>query len=69
MKRIYPILALLLAAMPVTAQDSGTVTGNVTSEGTGVGSAQVVLSQSVTGAQYGGLTNDSGRFNSGTTVA
>ena len=63
MKRIYPILALLLAAMPVTAQDSGTVTGSVTSEGAGVGSAQVVLSQSVTGAQYGGLTNDSGRFN------
>ena len=63
MKRLYPVLALLLAAMPVTAQDGGTVTGSVTSEGSGVGSAQVVLSQSVTGAQYGGLTNDSGRFN------
>ena len=63
MKRLYPALALLFAAMPLTAQDGGTVTGSVTSEGSGVASAQVVLSQSVTGAQYGGLTNDSGRFN------
>ena len=63
MKRLYLMLALLPAALPLSAQESASVTGTVTAEGSGVGSAQVVLSQSATGAQYGGLTNDSGRYN------
>ncbi len=63
MKRFYPMLALLPVALPLSAQQSGTLTGTVTADGSGVGSAQVVLSQAVTGAQYGGLTNEAGRYN------
>ena len=66
MKRLYLILALLTAALPLDAQQSqqsAAVTGTVTYDGSGVGSAQVVLSQAVTGAQYGGLTNEIGRYN------
>ncbi len=54
--------ALTLPGAALAAQDNATVTGTVTAEGTGLGSAQVVLTRSVTGAQYGGLTNDAGRF-------
>ena len=63
MKRLYPILALLPLALPLSAQQSATVTGTVSSDGSGMASAQVVLSQTVTGAQYGGLTNEDGRYN------
>ena len=63
MKLVRGIPALLFLALPLSAQQSGTVTGSVTSDGSGLASAQVVLSQTQTGAQYGGLTNDSGRFN------
>ncbi len=63
MKLVRGIPALLFLALPLSAQQTGTVTGSVTSDGSGLGSAQVVLSQTQTGAQYGGLTNDSGRFN------
>jgi len=61
----FPLsLALpLLLAVPLSAQQTGTVTGMVTADGSGLGSAQVVLVQDQTGAQYGGLTNDTGRFN------
>ena len=63
MKQLRTIPFLLFLALPLSAQQTGTVTGMVTADGSGLGSAQVVLSQSVTGAQYGGLTNDSGRYN------
>ena len=63
MKQLRAIPFLLFLALPLSAQQTGTVTGMVTADGSGLGSAQVVLSQSVTGAQYGGLTNDSGRYN------
>ena len=63
MKRLYLTCALLTAALPLSAQQTGSVTGSVTSDGSGMGSAQVVLSQSVTGAQYGGLTSENGRYN------
>ena len=63
MKVLRGIPVLLFLALPLSAQQSGTVTGTVTSDGSGLGSAQVILSQTQTGAQYGGLTNDSGRFN------
>ena len=55
--------AALFLALPLSAQQTGTVTGMVTSDGSGLGSAQVVLVQDQTGAQYGGLTNEGGRFN------
>ena len=55
--------ALLLPAAGLLAQENATVTGNVTSDGTGLGSAQIVLVRTATGAQYGGLTNSEGRFN------
>ena len=57
--RITPFL--LVPALPLSAQ-TGTVTGMVTADGSGLGSAQVVMVQSVTGAQYGGLTSNSGRY-------
>ena len=63
MKRPFLMLALLPLALPLSAQESATVTGTVTADGSGLASAQVVLSQLVTGAQYGGLTNDAGRYN------
>ncbi|MXV97002.1 MAG: TonB-dependent receptor plug domain-containing protein, partial [Gemmatimonadetes bacterium] len=63
MKRLYLILALLPVALPLGAQQSATLTGTVTADGSAMGSAQVVLSQTVTGAQYGGLTNENGRYN------
>ncbi len=63
MKLLRTTPFLLLVALPLSAQQSGTVTGMVTADGSGLGSAQVVLVRDQTGAQYGGLTNDSGRFN------
>ena len=55
--------SLLLLAAPLGAQENGTVTGSVTADGSGAESAQIVLSQTETGAQYGGLANQSGRYN------
>ena len=63
MKRLYLMLAILPAALPLSAQQNATLTGTVTADGSALGSAQVVLSQTVTGAQYGGLTNENGRYN------
>ena len=63
MKLFRRSLPLLFLAAPLGAQETGTVTGAVTAGGTGVESAQVVLSQTETGAQYGGLANQSGRYN------
>ena len=53
-------LALLLAAAPLLGQQTGQITGTVTSSGTGdpLGEVQV----SVTGTGLGGLTNQDGRF-------
>ena len=59
--RATPIL-LLAFALPLGAQQTGTVSGTVTTEGAGVVGAQVVLSHAETGAQYGGLTEDDGRY-------
>ena len=58
--RATPILLFL--ALPLGAQQTGTVKGTVTAEGTGVEGAHVVLSHTETGAQYGGLTGDGGRY-------
>ena len=58
--RIAPIL--LVIALPLSAQQPGTVTGTVTAEGAGVVGAQVILSHTETGAQYGGLTEAGGRY-------
>ena len=58
--RATPIL--LAFALPLSAQQTGTVTGTVTAEGAGVVGAQVVLSHTETGAQYGGLTEAGGRY-------
>ena len=58
--RMAPIL--LVFALPLSAQQTGTVTGTVTAEGAGVVGAQVVLSHTETGAQYGGLTEAGGRY-------
>ena len=63
MKLFRMSVPLLFLAAPLGAQETGTVTGAVTAGGTGVESAQVVLSQTETGAQYGGLANQSGRYN------
>ena len=63
MKLFRMSLPLLFLAAPLGAQETGTVTGAVTAGGAGVESAQVVLSQTETGAQYGGLANQSGRYN------
>ncbi len=62
MKRVLLLLAVLPMAVPLDAQQNGTVTGSVTAEGTSLASAQVVLVQSGTGAQYGGITNENGRY-------
>ena len=58
--RIVPIL--LVFALPLSAQQTGTVEGTVSAEGAGVAGAQVVLSHTETGAQYGGLTEAGGRY-------
>ena len=58
--RLTPIL--LAFALPLSAQQRGTVTGTVTAEGAGVVGARVVLSHTETGAQYGGLTAAAGRY-------
>ncbi|MDE2973410.1 MAG: TonB-dependent receptor [Gemmatimonadota bacterium] len=58
--RTTPIL--LFMALPLSAQQTGTVRGTVTAEGDGVEGAQVVLSHTVTGAQYGGLAGAGGRY-------
>ena len=63
MKRICLLVALLPVAFPLNAQENGAVTGSVTADGSALVGAQVVLSQSETGAQYGDLTNQSGRYN------
>ncbi len=61
--RATPILLFL--ALPLGAQQSGTVRGTVTAGGDGVEGAQVVLSHTVTGAQYGSLTGVGGRYDIG----
>ncbi len=58
--RLTPIL--LAFALPLGAQQTGTVTGTVTAEGAGVVGARVVLSHTETGAEYGGLTAAGGRY-------
>ena len=58
--RLTPIL--LAFALPLGAQQMGTVTGTVTAEGAGVAGARVVLSHTETGAEYGGLTTADGRY-------
>ncbi len=58
--RLTPIL--LAFALPLSAQQMGTVTGTVTAEGAGVAGARVVLSHTETGAEYGGLTTADGRY-------
>ena len=63
MKLFRMSVPLLFLAAPLGAQETGTVTGAVTAGGAGAESAQVVLSQTETGAQYGGLANQSGRYN------
>lgn len=62
MKLFRLSVPLLLVALPVSAQEAGTVTGSVTADGASVASAQVVLSHTVNGTQYGQITNASGRF-------
>ena len=62
MKRLCLLLAVLPMAVPLRAQENGTVTGSVTTDGTAVASAQVVIAQSLTGAQYGGVTTQTGRY-------
>ena len=52
----------LFLALPLSAQQTGTVRGTVTTGDGVVAGAQVVLSHSVTGAQYGGLTGVGGRY-------
>lgn len=63
MVRVAALLALCAVPSSADAQQAGSVTGSVTAGGAGVGNAQVVLSQTETGAQYGGLANPSGRYN------
>ena len=62
MKRLPLLLALLPLAVPLSAQQQGTFTGRVTAGGSALDGAQVVLSQLVTATEYGGVTNESGRF-------
>ncbi len=64
--KVVGLAALLaIAAVPLgaEAQQAGSVTGSVTASGSAAANAQVVLSQTETGAQYGGLTNAGGRYN------
>ena len=63
MVRVAGLLAFLAVPPSADAQQAGSVTGSVTADGSGVGNAQVVLSQTETGAQYGGIANQSGRYN------
>ena len=61
MLRLSPIL--LFVTLPLGAQQqTGTLRGTVTAEGSGVENAQVVLSHTETGAQYGSLTGAGGRY-------
>ncbi len=66
-KRFWRILGavplVFLGAMPLGAQQVGTVTGSVTRADAGVEGAQIVIVATGSGAQYGGVTNDAGRFN------
>lgn len=63
MVRLAALLALGAAPAGADAQQTGSVTGSVTAGGSAAANAQVVLSQTETGAQYGGLTNAGGRYN------
>ena len=58
--RLTPIL--LAFALPLSAQQTGTVRGTVTAEGAGVDGARVVLSHTETGAQYGSITETTGQY-------
>ncbi len=62
MKLLRAAPILLAFALPLGAQQTGTVTGNVTAEGAAVAGAQVVLSHTETGSQYGDLTEANGRY-------
>ncbi len=63
LKRVSGALPILFfGALPVSAQQAGSVTGTVTSGGAAVEGAQLVLLATATGAQYGGVANDAGRF-------
>lgn len=62
--RLPSVLAALLifGAGVAEAQSSGTITGRVTSEGQALGGAQVVVTESSSGAQFGALANSEGRY-------
>ena len=62
MRTISAAAALLLVALPLSAQRPGAVRGSVTSEGVGVEDALVVLTNAETGAQYGGVSQTGGRY-------
>ena len=63
MRIIRATPTLLFLALPLGAQEqTGTVRGTVTAEGSGVENAQVVLAHTETGAQYGDLTGAGGRY-------
>ena len=65
MRTLLATPVLLFLALPASAQQTGTLRGTVTAAGSGVEGAQVVLSHTVTGAQYGGLTLAGGRYEIG----
>lgn len=63
MVRVAALMTLCAVPAGADAQQAGSVTGSVTAGGSAAANAQVVLSQTETGAQYGGLTNAGGRYN------
>ena len=57
------VLAALVAfgVAPLAAQSTGTISGQVTSEGQALSGAQVVVTESSSGAQSGALADAQGR--------
>lgn len=62
LRAMAPLAVVALATAPTEAQEAGSVVGSVTGDQGGLEGAHVVVSQTETGAEYGGLTNANGRF-------
>ena len=67
MTRFVRLLAVVAVALvgvvaPMSAQSTGTVSGRVTGDGSPLGSAQVVVVNTSSGAQFGALSDAMGRY-------
>lgn len=67
MTRFVRLLAVVAVALvgvvaPISAQSTGTISGRVTGEGSPMNSAQVIVVNASSGAQFGALSNPQGRY-------